>query len=199
MNFTDLYRFVNELELSATPFRSLSDRVVSDHPRIGEVLTYQCALESNFSLGHIKYETDRSSAYGEEYDVAVIRYDLSLNRCWTRIVCTKELMHVFDDSEERSNSPSKFLKLLRELETRPLPDDASEMYRSEYNCEWKAFLVLCPARLRAKHISRYKSDGSNDDEIANSLKIPSSVVSYIMSDYYNRALEVLTGEPAIAI
>lgn len=195
MNFADLYRYSNSLDTRVTPLHLLKERVVAFHPSVGEVEFFPCNLDEKVSRGHIAYILDRSSPYGEPYDVASIRFASVLNRCWRRFVCCKELMHVFDDSAQRVNSPDKLTTLLDELQTNPIRGDASPMYDSERDAEWMALLVLCPERLRNFYIRDYVSSPERDMEIANQLKVPRVLIRALMGDHYLRALEILTGEP----
>ena len=72
------------------------------------------------------------------------------------------------------------------------------MLLSEYNAEWMALLVLCPQRLRDGLAAEYEPPKVLDEAaiatIADTLKIPAVLIRSLMSDYYDRALERLTGE-----
>ncbi len=196
MNFADLYRISNGAKTPHTAFRFLAEAVKAHHPRIGDIELFACKLNEDVSLAHMTYVPDRSSPYGDPYDVAVIRFSEDLNRCWRRAACTKELMHVFDDSAAQTSDRGRFLLLLKQLETKLiLPGDASAMLLSERWAEWMALLALCPARLRTTFENDYVNKKIDDDFIATKLKIPKMMVPSLMGDYYWRALERLTGEP----
>src|ERR1700722_12994447 len=129
MNFADLYRISNSAATPHTAFRFLADSVKKNHPRIGDIEVWECNLDEKISFAHMTYEPDRTSAYEESYDVAVIRVAKALNRCWRRAACTKELMHVFDDSGAQASDGGRFLTLLKELEAKALlPGDATAMF-----------------------------------------------------------------------
>jgi hypothetical protein len=126
MNFADLYRASNVLTTPNISLKALVRVVKEQHPRVGDVELWECDLNEGISLAHMTYEEDRTSPYGDPYDVAVIRFARTLNRCWRRAACCKELMHVFDDSAAQTSDRGKFLKLMKELETKNiLPGDAS--------------------------------------------------------------------------
>jgi hypothetical protein len=181
------------LQTYTGPFRALSDQIVAHHPHVGEVALYPCKLDETISLGHIVYDQDRSSPYDGTFDVAIICFSQTLNRCWRRLVCTKELMHVFDGTQGRTSSRDRFVTLLRELETAPRYEDASPMFKTERDALWKSLLVLCPERLYAKHIRRDLT-GNEIAAVADTLKIPVQAVRALMSPYYHVARENLTGE-----
>jgi hypothetical protein len=194
MNFADLYRISNGWDLPVTPVNRLIKEVIARHPKVGDVEVWACDLNEDVSLGHMTYEQERTSAYSEPYDVAIIRFSRKLNRCWQRAVVSKELMHVFDDSAAKTSDGGKFLKLLMELETVVLPGDASAMLLSERHTEWMALLALCPERLRALYEPDYRAKKVDDAFVADRLKIPKMMVPALMGDYYWRALERQTGE-----
>ena len=201
MNFADLYRHSNAAPEPHRSFWFLVNAVKAHHPRIGDVEAWACDLNEDASLAHMTYESERSSPYGEPYDVAVIRFSRTLNRCWRRAAVTKELMHVFDDSAAQASDGGRFLILLKQLEAKALlPGDESAMFHSERNAEWMALIALCPPCLREKYEADYVSNKIDDMHIAQKLKIPKMMIRALMGDYYWRALELLTGEqraPAI--
>lgn len=199
MNFADLYRASNASTAPHRAFSFLAKEVIAHHPRVGDVELYPCVLNEDVSLAHMTYEPDRSSAYGEPYDVAVIRFSKELNRCWRRAACTKELMHVFDDSAAQTSDKGKFLILMKELGTKNiLPGDASAMLLAERWTEWMALLALCPQSIRSQYEAGYADKSIDDMAMATKLKIPAAMIPSVMGDYYWRALERLTGETAPA-
>ncbi len=194
MNFTDLYRFAESLELDEIPVGRLAAQVRANHPTIGDVKFWACDLDPNISLGHMILELERSSPYDEPYILANIRFFKNLSRKWTRFVCCKELMHVFDNSLEKTSNKEKFLILMNELENNPIAVDQSQMFQSERNAEWMALLTLCPLKSREKYIQLYKQRQITRTELSDSLGIPESYVGAIVSNSYVRTLEILTGE-----
>lgn len=196
MNFADLYRIADRIGKPATPVMELTRQVVASHPVIGEVRYHAVDLDIEISLGHIVFDKDRSSGYGEEFKVASIRVARELNRCWRRLVCCKELMHVFDGRTQRVNTKDRFIQLLSELESKPLAEDISDMYGSEQDAMWMAILVLCPMKRRNDFAPDYKSGKLSKQDLAEKLKVPVQAINGIMGDYYPIALERLTGDPS---
>jgi hypothetical protein len=193
MLFSDLYKYANDLPDDVISVKKLAVHIEAHHPDIGEVNFWPVVLDAQISLGHMVYERARSSAYGAAFTVANVRYDKNQNRCWRRFICCKELMHVFDDANERVDSREKFLQLMKELESRPLKDDISAMFSSEMNAEWMALLVLCPKRLRDKWRPTWADKTLSDYDVALKLKVPEAYVFALMDDYYDAALKTLTG------
>lgn len=171
--------------------RQLADHIVTDHHPIEQVDFWPVDLDPNISLGHMVLERDRSSAYGEAFTIANIRFDRRQNRCWSRYICCKELMHVFDDEEERVSTRERFFTLMSQLQAPPRQPDTSPMYASERDAEWMALLVLCPERLRNHWHPRWVAKDVPDYDVALSLRIPEIFIENIMGDYYQVALEAL--------
>jgi hypothetical protein len=139
----------------------------------------------------MKYERARSSPYTQGFTIANIRFDKKQNRCWTRFICCKELMHVFDSEAQSVNNRQKFLHLMTELQQRPMKGDISAMFSSELDAEWMALLVLCPERLRVNWRQRWIDKELPDYDIALALRIPEIFVKPIMDEYYETALRSL--------
>ena len=87
------------------------------------------ALPGNF----IWLEEERTSPYEEPYRdaIAFVSDSLREDRHLRRLVVAKELMHVFDDPEARTADPNAFYRLLAEIESQPLPEDASDPYLAD--------------------------------------------------------------------
>lgn len=193
--FKALYDFVCETK----EFPILVQTIICPKVKelVGQDQIYFAAvdLDPNISLGHIKQWRDTlTSPYAESQWITEIRYSEELNDCHRRYVCCKELMHVFDTPEERTNSPIKFETLLSELETQPLAKDASPMFFSENKTQWMALAVLCPMPVRDYFLPQWRSGEKSDYEVALELRIPEVLIKGLMSENYDRAVEILTTE-----
>ena len=189
MRYADLYQYSNGLAAEAISVRDLADRICEHHGNdIGLVNFWPVELDADISFGHIMFDRDRDSPYEAPFRIANIRYDKSLNRCWTRFVCCKELMHVFDRPEERVDTRERFLTLMSELESLRMKEDMSAMFFSELEAQWMAVIVLCPPRLRDKYKPLLENKTMSEYDIALKLKIPEAVIRNTMSDYYDRAM-----------
>lgn len=193
MTFSELYAYANTLPGPMVSVRALAAHVAAHHAEVGEVNFWPVELDTSISLGHILYEFDRDSAYGDEFKIANIRYDKTLNRCWRRFVCCKELMHVFDAEEQRANTREKFLGLLNELETTPPPGERTPIYESEFRAQWMALLVLCPETIRAQYKAAWEAKELNDYDVAVALRVPEGAVRNLMGPIYEVSKAVLLG------
>lgn len=189
MRYSDLYAYVQGSTASVVSVKDLAAQICAHHGNdVGIVNFWPVELDSNISFGHIKYEWDRDSPYEEEFRIANIRYDKTLNRCWTRFVCCKELMHVFDKPEERVDTREKFFRLMSELESLRLKEDMSPMFYSELEAQWMAIILLCPPRLRNVYKPLFENKSMSAYNIALKLKIPEAAIRNTMNDYYDQAM-----------
>ena len=191
MNFLDLYRFASAQAGPAIPVRALAEEIKMRHAEIGEVFFWPVALDPQISLGHLKLERDRDSPYSEPFTVANIRFHSGLNRCWRRFVCCKELMHLFDSDDAKTDSRRKLEVLFSELEDARLTTDSSPMFKSERNANWMALAVLCPQASRDACL-KLSRDGMSNYEIALRLKVPEGCIPPLIGRYYESVLQKLT-------
>ncbi|RZJ16710.1 MAG: hypothetical protein EON91_12050 [Brevundimonas sp.] len=194
MHFSELYEYANGLDEPFVQLDLLVKRIIAHHPHIGDVNYYPVDVNPDIMIAHMLYERDRSSPYEEDFTVANIRYWQGLDHppYWLRRwVCCKELMHVFDTADEKTNTRERFVQLLDELTSNRILEDASPMFASEGEAMWMALAVLCPAKLRAQHRPRWIAREVTDYDVALALKLPEALVPSIMSDYYDVALERL--------
>lgn len=192
MLFVDLYRRAEALPAPPVGFDFLRDLVVAHHADVGEVRVYATTYQPPNGQAHYKLgEPDRSSGYGEEYQVAEIRYceTLEVDDAEWRFALTKELMHVFDSEEERVDTPEKFRRLLHEIQNEPLERHQSKMYQSELNTRWMALLVLCPKPFRDLYVADYRANKIADFDIAAIFEIPEWAAESLMDDYYDVVYE----------
>lgn len=99
---------------------------------------------------------------------------------WRRFVLTKELMHVFDTEEEKTDNADAFEKQINRLK-----DPSSEItpqYRAEQKAVWRALAVLCTERKRREYKSLLMADKISEDVVAASLRIPVPQVRNMMRD-----------------
>lgn len=101
-------------------------------------------------------------------------------------------MHVFDSPEEKVDTEAKFEKLLEELASAPLMEDASPMYASENTTKWMALAVLCPLPFRDHYKPMWVEGEMSDYDVALELSIPETFVTTVMEDYFPEVVASLT-------
>jgi len=105
------------------------------------------------------------------------------------------MMHVFDAPDAVVDTREKFETLLREIQNRPLPADASTMMKSELDTRWMAAIILCPKNFRDQYVADYKAQKIASFDIAEIFDIPEWVAPFVMDDYYDLAFARLVGAP----
>lgn len=195
MHFKELYELVCQ-EFSRPPvrFERLRELVNAHHQNVGEIKVWAVNYPEPIHQAHfVELGTDRTSAYDEEFTIAEIRYCAGLDALprERRFALTKELMHVFDSEDEKTNSRERFVQLANEIQNQPLAEHASPMFTSELNTKWMAVIVLCPRHIRANYLEPYRQKQLEAFEVAETLNIPEWLVRYVMDPYYDRAFEAL--------
>jgi hypothetical protein len=194
MKFVDLYHLVEAKAEYPVRFEMLRELVQAHHRDIGRVDVLKIEYPEPIRDAHyILGERDRTSPHDDDFAVAEIRYcsDLDNHPYAKRYIITKELMHVFDSNEQRTDSREKFLGLIREIQNKPMSQHASEMYRSEMYTKWMALLILCPMTRRTEIVGLISKGEISVIEISSMLAIPESAVNSLLDEYYEVAHKFL--------
>lgn len=116
-----------------------------------------------------------------------------LNNCWERFIYVKELMHLFDNREEATDSGDSFEILLNELQAGATIQ--TKQFQSELKCFWLALSALCPEEIR-KEFKNSKEKGLVDDYgIATTLKIPQQYIPHLLSNRYHNEITSIFSNP----
>ncbi|MBV8978454.1 MAG: hypothetical protein JO261_11400 [Alphaproteobacteria bacterium] len=97
---------------------------------------------------------------------------------WRRAVYTKELMHVFDEPDEKADTPEKFDIQIEKFGD---PNKAtSPQYRAEQKAAWRSMMVLCPEAKRLEYKGKIAANEISYDVVASALRVPVSFVRDMM-------------------
>lgn len=192
MAFRDL---LNEIDADTHELVGIDRDIV---PRLKE-LTGQdhiyfvaAELDTTVSYGHFKRFRERPGVYADPLWITEVRYANTLNWCWRRFVCCKELMHAFDGEHEMANTPERFIQLLGELELRP--PSPSPMLNSEFRAVWSAMAILAPARLLAPFADPHAEGTISNYDIALELRIPEFYIPHIMHPSFPEMVRLLRND-----
>ncbi|MCB1782526.1 MAG: hypothetical protein KDI13_00885 [Alphaproteobacteria bacterium] len=105
-----------------------------------------------------------------------------LNVCEERFVWVKELMHVFDDPKEATDTGENFERVLNELQ--PGAMERSLQTMSEIRSFWMALAALCPESARIQFEKDRSAGHVNDYGIALKLRIPKQYVPLLFGDRF---------------
>jgi hypothetical protein len=161
----------------------------SRHDHIEQIKFWPVPLDASKILGYMKQTKEQSSPYDDHWKVIDVRYADSLNFCWRRFVCCKELMHVFDTGGEKTSTRERFFQLMEQLESPPMVEDFSKMLSAEYSAEWMALMVLCPLPLREEIKRRIDAKELTELEAATEIRIPRLLIRAVLSEYFLEAFQ----------
>lgn len=132
--------------------------------------------------GVIHQFTYRPKVYGEPIRASDIYFARPLNVCWTRLVCCKEMMHIFDRDDQKAGSRQLVGQLTFDLVTPPAPDaPMSPQVLSDWLAIVKALIVLAPLEILEALRPYHESGEKKPYDIALFLRIPEAYIAYIFS------------------
>ena len=109
------------------------------------------------------------------------------NRCWTRMVLAKELMHIFDDPEQSTGSVESYESVLTELFLQT-SDKWSPQMQSEIDCFVMALGLLCPETFRRNIMDRHAAGDLDQYAVALTARLPEAYIPYLFSSHYEEAI-----------
>ena len=199
MRFAELYTYAAGLPKPPVGFDFLRGQIAAHHHEIGRVDVYEVEYptptrQAYFRLG----SQERTSPYSDAYRIAEIIHCRALKADVRelRYALTKEMMHIFDAPEAVVNTREKFEALLKEIQNRPLPADASAMMTAELDTRWMAAIILCPKNFRDQYVADYKAQKIAAFDIAEIFDVPEWIAPFVMDDYYDVAFAELVGPAA---
>lgn len=104
----------------------------------------------------------------------------SMTQDWRRIVYTKELMHAFDEPDEKTDTPEKFDKQIDRFGDPNAETNAQ--FKAETKAFWRALAVLCPEEYRLEQKKLFEAGKTSLDVVAARLKIPVPYVGELFRD-----------------
>lgn len=113
---------------------------------------------------------------------ALIVLARDLPKPWRRIVYTKELMHAFDEDDEKADSPDKLDKQVNKFSDPTA--DGSPQFRAEAKAFWRALAVLCPEEYRAEQKKAIEAGSATAAMMAVRLAIPERYIDDILRENF---------------
>jgi len=186
MGYKDLYNFSQSLE--PTISRRKLYLKVCELSGIQVIKTVKTTLDEEITRGFYLSAANTDHHLVRLMGGHVIVLSRALNYCWERFVYTKELMHVFDDPKEASDTGDAFEAQLDEL-SGPAGPSPSPQYNAEILAFWKALAVLCPESDRKAFREQRRRGQIADYDIALKLRIPERYVPRLFESRYDRILK----------
>lgn len=157
-----------------------------------EISFYPVEMDSKTLRGVMTQYTRRDGVYGEPKLITDILYPKSANACWERMICCKELMHLFDTPLEKTKTSEQIDKLTSSL-TSPAGKDSSPDYFAEGIAIYRALLLLAPIEIIERLRPHYDTGAKQDYDIALFLRIPEHYIGFLFSSAYMRIAHGLLG------
>jgi hypothetical protein len=99
---------------------------------------------------------------------------------WRRAVLAKELMHVFDQDDEKTHTKEQFDAMVHRFGNPSAP--LTSQFRAESKGYWRSLAVLCTEKKRSEYRAALKAETISFDVVATSLRVPVPIVHDMMSD-----------------
>ncbi|HEX3973422.1 MAG TPA: hypothetical protein VHX19_18970, partial [Stellaceae bacterium] len=93
-------------------------------------------------------------------------------------IYTKELMHVFDEENEKAGDEKTF-----DIQIEKFADpnaDTSPQYRAEGKAFWRALAVLCPEQKRQEFKEKISQGTMSYEVVSASIRVPAKYVRELM-------------------
>jgi hypothetical protein len=191
MSFRDLYDYAQTLTLPIQ--ESDIRRKVRDLSGI-PVKVIAIGMDPDLMLGkYISHRNEDTLFFKAPAGASVILLSNSLPPDWARFVQLKELMHLFDDPPQHTNTAEEFEQLLIGLCDKLEGRTAQEI--SELECMWRALAICCPEELRVEFGRQRSVKHLSDPEIAAQLQIPQKFVPHLFTAYYKDNVQHLLKLP----
>jgi len=188
MTYKSLYESIQSHELPIN--RNFVREKIIEVARVQKLTIVASGLDTNVCRGYFLHAQNTENPLVRQCGGYVVVFARSLNRCWQRLVITKEMMHLFDNEEAATDTGEKFEHALSELFEVSSPSPSLQT-QSEFNCFWMALGILCPEHLRQKFMKDRKSGHLDDYSIALKLRIPERYVPRLFTARYQQEIERL--------
>jgi hypothetical protein len=107
---------------------------------------------------------------------------------WRRFVLTKELMHVFDEADEKASCSNTLEDQVQGFSD---PTLGAPQYVAENKAVWRAAGVLCQEARRLQFKQQLGQSEISFDVVAAALQIPVNYVRLLMHDHYEVIIQHL--------
>lgn len=184
MSYAALYEFCQEQKLHIGR-NIIRDRTLAltDVPKIPITIV---DIDTEHCRGFYLSARNPNHPMVKQFGGHVIAVARGLNRCWTRFVVVKEMMHLFGTEDGAVDTGAEFEALLEDLNG---ADEVSPQLASEFECFWMALGALCPEAKRLEYAEKRGNNEIDDYTIALELRIPQLYVPRLFEKRYRRIID----------
>lgn len=126
--------------------------------------------------------TQQKAVYGEPEFISLIVYSQHLTIPWQRMVCCKEMVHILDKQEGKTNKREEVIALADKL-LGPLSSEdygmADFMATTDKLALYQGLAILFPLAARSHAISKLKT-GKTIPEIADWASVPEPLIAFAL-------------------
>ena len=153
-------------------------------------------MDSTRLRGFFYRYRDRSVVYGDPENITLIAFSSSETPAWQRIICCKEMVHIFDDDDERTNTLAELDGLIKRLPWSQSSDEISifdVMATKDHLALYQAIPLLFPLAAREKALRAIASGSRTFEQIVEESCLPSELVRLVLTDEWPKLSAKLTG------
>ena len=136
----------------------------------------------NFSglVGQYTLQSLQPAPYASQETLADVYYATHLDLKWRRVVCCKELLHIFDGEEQRTFLPEHVEGLTAALVSHGTPEDLIHQIAVEYANFFNALAVLVPLHLLEAFEAKHSSSAAAIQAMSDEFQIPVELVPLVL-------------------
>ena len=151
-------------------------------------------LDTAVLRGQICRYTRRNTVYGDPIWCSDIYYARGQDAEWRRIVCVKELIHIFDKNSRVTVSEKDVRHLIDRISMPPdlqnIRNDGLQVGMDRL-ADMQALAILLPKDARDLLMPHYEAEKLTDGDIASIACVPERYVRLVMSKQWNDILPAL--------
>lgn len=158
-----------------------------------EITFHPVDIDESKLRGAFRLSRYRPRLYADPVHYADIMYAKSLDEDWRRLVCVKEMMHLFDADPHKAASCDDIDTLVRRMSRPPELRDI-EVLDQEFNDRaaiLPALAILFPRAARDALLDEYRCGNKKDHDLAAAAVIPQRYIEFLMSDTWARVYPAL--------
>lgn len=148
---------------------------------------YPVDINEDYLYGFIEQYAPIPRPYVEYEIHSRIYYCRNTSECWQRFICCKELTHILDGVDYRTNTSTDIIDLITQITALNTPDaqpTISTQTLTDMGGAGKALILLAPLATVNALKDSYRGKTKSKYDIALFLKIPEVFIDFIFTDKY---------------
>lgn len=193
MSYSKLVAHFRDREEFPIKIDEITDWLVR-HGYQDEISFYAADMDTKILRGIMTRHVSRPGVYADPKFIVEIKYPKSANKCWERMICCKELIHLFDTPTEKTHTAQQIANLTLNLTSPISPSlDFGPDFIVEHMAVTKALLLLAPIEIVEEIRQQYESGSKKPYDVALFFRIPETFVPMLFSPFYRVAADMFLG------